>query len=313
MAGINFYKRYMGDYGRDTADLSQGEHGAYNLLMDWYYSTGGPIPADERSVFMVARAFTPEEQENARRVVARYFRLDGNRLRLPRADLEIARLRRFGEAAAQNGRRGAEKQRGKPRSEPDAGGVANGVPDGDAAGDADGAQPEHQIPDTKFVDTPPTPRGGKASAPTDPDDASYTEAFNRWWKAYPNKTGKWASFQKWQRLRIGADAVLVEKIIQHTTKAAKEHGPWLRGYIPLGTTYLNGRRWTDPIEPLPPSAQQARAQGQQPAPSKQANGLRNLQGLKSRDRDDDEESGADARLVSDGDRRGLPAPRAGES
>ena len=34
-----FYKRYLGDYQRDTGHLSMLEHGAYTLLLDAFYAT----------------------------------------------------------------------------------------------------------------------------------------------------------------------------------------------------------------------------------------------------------------------------------
>ena len=50
MAGggcVNYYERHLGDYARDTAHLTMVEHGAYTLLLDRYYATESPIPADQ--------------------------------------------------------------------------------------------------------------------------------------------------------------------------------------------------------------------------------------------------------------------------
>lgn len=40
MGGLPWYPLYPGDYARDTKQLSLIEHGAYRLLMDYYYSNG---------------------------------------------------------------------------------------------------------------------------------------------------------------------------------------------------------------------------------------------------------------------------------
>lgn len=41
---MNFYRRFPGDYARDTQHLSLIEHGIYNLLLDHAYATEKPIP-----------------------------------------------------------------------------------------------------------------------------------------------------------------------------------------------------------------------------------------------------------------------------
>lgn len=43
---MNYYRRYSGDYLRDTSKLSVLEHGAYSLLLDYYYSEETPLPLD---------------------------------------------------------------------------------------------------------------------------------------------------------------------------------------------------------------------------------------------------------------------------
>ena len=41
-----WYAKYPGDYNMKTQHLTLEEHGAYNLLMDYYYATRSPIPDD---------------------------------------------------------------------------------------------------------------------------------------------------------------------------------------------------------------------------------------------------------------------------
>lgn len=93
---MNFYKHWLGDYQRDTADLSLMEHGAYRLLLDAYYATEEPFPADLGRLYRTARAVTPEEQEAVRTVVQRFFPIaeDGRR-RNARADREIEETRSY--------------------------------------------------------------------------------------------------------------------------------------------------------------------------------------------------------------------------
>ena len=44
---MNYWERHIGDYARDAGHLTMLEHGAYTLLLDRYYSTEQPIPADQ--------------------------------------------------------------------------------------------------------------------------------------------------------------------------------------------------------------------------------------------------------------------------
>ena len=87
---MNFYKRYMGDYGRDTAHLSLAEHGAYTLLLDHYYSTEQALPADPTSLFRICRAFDTAEQQAVLSVADAFFPVGDDGLRhSARADREL--------------------------------------------------------------------------------------------------------------------------------------------------------------------------------------------------------------------------------
>ena len=70
---MNFYKHWIGDYGRDTADLSLLEHGAYRLLLDAYYAVDGDFPVEYDRLYRIARAYTPDEQQAVRTVADRFF------------------------------------------------------------------------------------------------------------------------------------------------------------------------------------------------------------------------------------------------
>lgn len=86
---MNYYKRHLGDYSRDTAHLSQGQAGAYDLLLDWYYANERPLPLDEGDLYRIARAFTPDERRNVAKVMS-FFTKCPDGYRQKRADLELA-------------------------------------------------------------------------------------------------------------------------------------------------------------------------------------------------------------------------------
>ena len=61
---MNYYSKYPGDYLRDTPHLTLAQHGAYNLLLDYYYSRDGKaFPRDRRVIYRMLRADTPAERE----------------------------------------------------------------------------------------------------------------------------------------------------------------------------------------------------------------------------------------------------------
>lgn len=41
---MNYYKRHLGDYAKDTKHLTTYQHGVYAVLLDWYYASEKPIP-----------------------------------------------------------------------------------------------------------------------------------------------------------------------------------------------------------------------------------------------------------------------------
>lgn len=96
---MNFYKHFLGDYARDTADLSLLEHGAYRVLLDHYYAQHGNLGADKVALYRICKAFTPSERRAVESVAERFFKVNGDgRRHNHRADEEIQK--HLGQAAA---------------------------------------------------------------------------------------------------------------------------------------------------------------------------------------------------------------------
>ncbi len=89
---MNYYKRHLGDYAKDTGHLSPTEHGVYTLLMDWYYASEATIPAAK--AYRIAKASTQSDRHAVDAVLADFFRRDGDSWRHKRIDGEIEK---FGE------------------------------------------------------------------------------------------------------------------------------------------------------------------------------------------------------------------------
>lgn len=136
---MNYYERHLGDYARDTAHLSILEHGVYTLLLDRYYATEQPIPADQ--AHRVARARSREEKAAVDAVLSEFFVLEDGAYRNHRGDEEIEKARARITAAQENGRRGGRPKKNPVGSEEKPGGFSLGSKNKTQ-------QKAHQTPDT---------------------------------------------------------------------------------------------------------------------------------------------------------------------
>ena len=68
---LPYYPFYWGDYSAKTFNLTQGQHGAYLLLLRHVYTEGTPIPIEQ--CYTIAKALLPIERENVDYILANYF------------------------------------------------------------------------------------------------------------------------------------------------------------------------------------------------------------------------------------------------
>lgn len=116
--------------------------------------------------------------------------------------------------------------------------------------------------------------------------AAARSRFEEFWAAYPNKKGRQDAEKRWKRDKLDA---MADSIIDHVRLMQSEDDGWRRGYVPMGSTYLNQSRWTDVPQQAP------RERSQQAAPSKGMQAIMNLQASKNE------------RVDANGDRNGIPA------
>jgi uncharacterized protein YdaU (DUF1376 family) len=131
---MDYYKRYMGDYQRDTGHLSLAAHGAFTVLLDHYYSKRKPLPANLEDLYRLCRAMTKQEQAAVKLVAEEFFPVCADGLRHSRrADQEIEKWDELMKEASESGKRGAEVRWGKKIGHPMANPMlapskTNGVP-----------------------------------------------------------------------------------------------------------------------------------------------------------------------------------------
>lgn len=116
MANPNFwYARHFKDYAAKTAHLSLMEHGAYALLLDHYYQTGGKLMANAIAIARVCRCQTDEERNAVQSVLDQFFRIDeAGMYRNDRADKEMGIAANVSAARSAAGKAGAAARWNKP-------------------------------------------------------------------------------------------------------------------------------------------------------------------------------------------------------
>lgn len=111
-ASLNFYKRFIGDIQAKTGNLSLAEFGAYDRLLDHYFSTEAALPAEVDECYRICRAMDKEERKAVDKVLARFFTLTDEGWRQGKADEVMADALPKIAAARTNGAKG-----GRPKKE----------------------------------------------------------------------------------------------------------------------------------------------------------------------------------------------------
>lgn len=101
-----WYKFNIHDYQRDTSHLSILEHGAYRLLIDQCYLSGGSLPLDLEAIYRLARAMTKQEQATIRGVLGLFFTKTDEGYRNGRISREVDALSLAGSKSRSNGAKG---------------------------------------------------------------------------------------------------------------------------------------------------------------------------------------------------------------
>jgi uncharacterized protein YdaU (DUF1376 family) len=114
---------YIGDYLRDTEELSDKEHGAYLLLLMHYWQKDGIIGCDIDRLSRVGRT----DRETAGFILGSYFDLIDGNYKNKRAEIEMKNASNRRLAATENGKKGGRPLLNNPQ---ETGGLATGNPEG---------------------------------------------------------------------------------------------------------------------------------------------------------------------------------------
>ena len=109
---MNFYKRHLGDIAKSCSDLSQGQMGAYDLLLDWHYANEKPLPLSLDKLYLIGRARSKPERDNVDSVLSELFIKADTGYTHKRAAEEMAKAN----AQADTNRRIAEEREATKRA-----------------------------------------------------------------------------------------------------------------------------------------------------------------------------------------------------
>ena len=223
---MKFYKRFPGDINIKTGHLTPSQFGCYDRLLDHYYATEKPIPAN--GAHSICRAVTASDRHACDTVLGEFFHLTAAGWEQQRAEEMIAEAQPKIEAARVNGLKG-----GRPvGSNKKPTGLISGTEEDDSE---KASQSQSTSPTSKTISKP------SASHPP-------SEGFGEFWLAWPKnerKQDKAACLALWERRGYAAiaDAILADVRVKRGTEK------WSEGYIEAPLVYLRNKRWEDGVTP----------------------------------------------------------------
>lgn len=242
---MNYYKRHIGDFTKATGHLSQGQVGAYDLLLDWYYSNERPLPLDQECLYRIGRAHDRAEKKNVDLVLSEFFTRTEDGYRHKRVEEEIEQASRKSSKAADSANARWAAMRSQESQNTDAMQTHDGH-------DANAMRTHSERNATPLLHYSITPKSKSTIGSPDGDATDRAgDRFDEFWGVYPRLEAKARALKAWKAKRIGARPGLAERIIEDVKDRKARHRPWLDGFVPHASTYLNGERWEDPISMAP--------------------------------------------------------------
>ena len=108
---MNYYPHHIGDYRRDTSQLTLLEHGVYRQLLDTYYLSEQPIPKDLELVFRKLSAKSEDERKVVEAILIEFFVSSDEGWIHTRCNKEIREYQGKAGRAMVNGKRGGRPKK----------------------------------------------------------------------------------------------------------------------------------------------------------------------------------------------------------
>lgn len=187
---MHYYPKNIGDYRRDTMNLSLLEHGVYTTLIDHYTLNEEPISLDHLDVCWTIGARTDNEKTAVCLILSKFFIKTDEGYRHKRCDEEIAQYKLRADTARENGKKGGRR---KPNPNPEV------------------TQPLANQ----------EPRTNNQEPLTNKD-------FDKFWEAYPKKKAKPIALKAWLKHKPDIDVVIKSlTIIKKSDQWTKNKGEFI--------------------------------------------------------------------------------------
>lgn len=212
---MNYYRRFPGDYLRDTRRLNLLQHGAYTLLLDHLYATEERI-ATEQDAFRICQAATEEERWAVSTILTDFFKKTRSGFTNNRFEKEV-KLRK-------NWRKWQKTHRHRdPDSQENVRPLSMRNPSPSPSPLKEREEKERSGPPPKLTEVETFAR----------------KSFERFWEAYPNQIDREVCFQIWQML----SPIDQDKAAESVPVWAKSEAWGEARFIPKPETFIRKRRW----------------------------------------------------------------------
>ncbi|MHC8408317.1 YdaU family protein [Pseudomonas sp. TMB3-21] len=231
---MHYFKRNIGDYHKKAGRLTMLEHGAYTLLLDACYDRERFPTLEEAIDWCWAR--NKEEVDAVELVLRKFFELVDGVYIQARIQDEINAYH----ATALKNKEIAEKREEVRRTKR----VPNSTERAPLVHEActDGHLTTNHKPLT--INQEPIDQETCAPAVSEAQDL-----FPKFWALYPRKQDKAKALKAWTKLKVNDELF---NLIAKGLAAQVVSADWLKDggkYVPMPTTWLNGKRWEDEVKP----------------------------------------------------------------
>ena len=211
---MHYYPKNIGDYRRDTMNLSLLEHGVYTTLIDHYTLNEEPISLDHLDVCWTIGARTDNEKTAVCLILSKFFIKTDEGYRHKRCDEEIAKYH----AKSDKAKESVNKRWNK---------------------------------DTNVVRT--YNEGNTNQEPITKNQEPLTKLFEEFWNTYPHRDGnkktKKESLAWWGKQNIDTLTNVLSGVKKYKKYIEKCHKDKVfDGGIPDPVRYLKNENFTDEIE-----------------------------------------------------------------
>lgn len=151
---------YIGDFERDTADLSMEQQGCYLALLRRYW-VSGPLPDDDGRLALICKMTRTHFVRHVAPSLRPFFTSVDGRLHQKRADAELEKRQKISEKRAENARKTGQKPPENPPSPDQETNDINGLPQANACANAEQMPPTSTFTENrekKQIEEPPPPK-----------------------------------------------------------------------------------------------------------------------------------------------------------